>query len=171
MAPATYPQVPAVLCPLRSNALSSPMAQRAVTQPRLKRSGWLSCLFGLAPCGVYRAVAIADTAVGSYPTLSPLPCGRVHEIPAFAQTPTAAGRFAFCCTGRLSALTLKSRTLSGTLPCGVRTFLSRQTLAEARQGGSDHPAACTRSSVATPSSPGERPLLFPFHRRAPRVLG
>jgi hypothetical protein len=34
-------------------------------------------------------------------------------------------RFALCCTGRLRALKLASRTLSGTLPCGVRTFLPR----------------------------------------------
>ena len=32
-------------------------------------------------------------------------------------------RYIFCCTGRLCALKRKSRTLSGTLPCGVRTFL------------------------------------------------
>lgn len=30
-------------------------------------------LFGLAPGGVYRATPIAGCAVGSYPTLSPLP--------------------------------------------------------------------------------------------------
>ncbi len=30
-------------------------------------------LFGLAPGGVYRAVCVAAAAVGSYPTLSPLP--------------------------------------------------------------------------------------------------
>ena len=83
MAPATYPQVPAAVCLLRGKRLSSPMAQRAVTQPRLKRSGWLPCLFGLAPCGVYRAVRIAVNAVGSYPTLSPLPSGRVHEDRCF----------------------------------------------------------------------------------------
>ena len=33
----------------------------------------LSFLFGLAPGGVCRAVAVAGNAVGSYPTLSPLP--------------------------------------------------------------------------------------------------
>ena len=32
-------------------------------------------LFGLAPTGGYRAVAVASTAVGSYPTFSPLPPG------------------------------------------------------------------------------------------------
>ena len=61
------------------------MAQRTATQPRLKRSGWLSCLFGLAPCGVYRAVAIAGPAVGSYPTLSPLPDGRLQKLRSLAR--------------------------------------------------------------------------------------
>jgi len=32
-----------------------------------------SSLFGLAPGGVYRAASVAGRAVGSYPTLSPLP--------------------------------------------------------------------------------------------------
>ena len=40
----------------------------------------------------------------------------------------ALGRFVFCCTGRLCTLRYKSRTLSGTLPCGVRTFLPRRTV-------------------------------------------
>src|SRR6476660_1051736 len=31
------------------------------------------CLFGLAPAGVCRATTVAGRAVGSYPTLSPLP--------------------------------------------------------------------------------------------------
>ena len=35
----------------------------------------VSSLFGLAPCGVYLAAAVTRSAVGSYPTLSPLPCG------------------------------------------------------------------------------------------------
>src|SRR5438874_2015613 len=68
-------------------------------------------LFGLAPCGVYRALDIAAQAVRSYRTFSPLPFRR------------AGRRYVFCGTGRLPALTLESRTLSGTLLCGVRTFL------------------------------------------------
>src|SRR6185503_10735091 len=32
-------------------------------------------LFGLAPTGGCRAVAVTSDAVGSYPTVSPLPCG------------------------------------------------------------------------------------------------
>src|SRR5712664_2652150 len=40
---------------------------------------------------------------------------------------TNSGRYILCCTGRPAALTRPSRTLSGTLPCGVRTFLPRLT--------------------------------------------
>jgi hypothetical protein len=56
-------------------------------------------------------------------------------------------RSIFCCTGRLRALRRASRTLSGTLPCGVRTFLPLPTRrsGERRAGGSDRPAACTFS--------------------------
>ncbi len=50
-------------------------------------------------------------------------------------------RYVFCGTGRPRALTPASRTLSGTLPCGVRTFLSRQP--PLAQGS---PAATARSS-------------------------
>ena len=53
----------------------------------------------------------------------------------------AARRYVFCGTGRPRALTPASRTLSGTLPCGVRTFLSRQP--RLAQG---LPAATARSS-------------------------
>jgi len=41
----------------------------------------------------------------------------------FHPYPGRPGRYVFCGTGRLPALTLESRTLSGTLLCGVRTFL------------------------------------------------
>jgi hypothetical protein len=49
-------------------------------------------------------------------------------------------RYVLCCTGRTDGLNHPPRTLSGTLPCGVRTFLSRSTACATR--GSDHPAAC-----------------------------
>jgi hypothetical protein len=70
-------------------------------------------LFGLAPCGVYPAPDVTAGAVRSYRTFSPLPCASRRR------------RYLLCGTSRLEALTLRSRTLSGTLPCGVRTFLSR----------------------------------------------
>ena len=49
--------LPAARCP------KTPWSRRAVSRR----------LFGLAPTGVCRATSIAECAVGSYPTLSPLP--------------------------------------------------------------------------------------------------
>src|SRR5476651_1386949 len=43
----------------------------------------IACLFGLAPGGVYHAVRVATSAVGSYPAVSPLP------DPRFAPRPSA----------------------------------------------------------------------------------
>src|SRR5690606_22805729 len=40
---------------------------------RPRRFPFAPSLFGLAPGGVYRAASVAGRAVGSYPTLSPLP--------------------------------------------------------------------------------------------------
>jgi len=57
-------------------------------------------------------------------------------------------RYVFCGTGRPRAFTPASRTLSGTLPCGVRTFLPRQPLLSQR-----FPAATARSSC--------QPLVYP----------
>ena len=54
---------------------------------------------------------------------------------------TRIRRYLFCGTGRLRALKPTSRTLSGTLPCGVRTFLPRWTPLTRGQ-----PAATARSS-------------------------
>ena len=89
-------------------------------------------LFGLAPCGVYPAPDVTAGAVRSYRTFSPLPCALRRR------------RYLLCGTSRLEALTLRSRTLSGTLPCGVRTFLSRTT--SARQRPSSPPARLVYAS-------------------------
>jgi hypothetical protein len=48
----------------------------------------IAFLHGLAPNGVCRATLVAEGAVGSYPTISPLPRGNG----------LAARRYAFCCT-------------------------------------------------------------------------
>ena len=114
----------------RSSSTSN-ASGRCVTSPEEWR--WSPCLFGLAPCGVYRAVDIAAPAVGSYPTLSPLP--QTAYMARSRERANSLRRFAFCCTGRPRALKLASRTLSGTLPCGVRTFLPRATSARQRSPG------------------------------------
>jgi hypothetical protein len=79
-------------------------------------------LFGLAPGGVYRAVAVAGDAVRSYRTLSPLPAGR-----------SPGRRFAFC--GTVPGVAPAGRYPA---PCfrGARTFLPRRL----RGGDGDHPA-------------------------------
>ena len=71
----------------------------------------------------------------------PYPLRRARR--SLARAPSASGRYIFCCTGRLCALKHTSRTLSGTLPCGVRTFLPLPN--PCGPGGSDHPAACRLS--------------------------
>ena len=53
----------------------------------------------------------------------------------FHPYPAAAGRYVFCGTFRQPALTLASRTLSGTLLCGVRTFLPRHLPRRERPSG------------------------------------
>ena len=79
-------------------------------------------LFGLAPCGVCPARHIAAAAVRSYRTFSPLPepCG-------------PGGMFSVALSvesthpGKERKDGPPSRTLSGTLLCGVRTFLCLAT--------------------------------------------
>ncbi len=126
-----------------------------IVQSRLGASGrcaaepgsWLALpsLFGLAPCGVYPASVVTGGAVRSYRTISPLPedwpsrhCPSDQLCPCRG---TSIRRYVFCGTGRPWVLRPTSRKLSGTLPCGVRTFLPRlASLARTL------PAATARSS-------------------------
>ena len=84
------------------------LARRAGTHRNYSR---IRPLFGLAPCGVCHAPVITDGPVRSYRTFSPLPSSCEER------------RYRLCGTFRPAALTPPSRTLSGTLLCGVRTFL------------------------------------------------
>jgi hypothetical protein len=69
-------------------------------------------LFGLAPTGGYRAIAVTSDAVGSYPTVSPLPFLLVF------QPGLRAVYFLLPCPSPFSA-----QALPGSLPYGARTFL------------------------------------------------
>jgi hypothetical protein len=88
-------------------------------------------LFGLAPCGVCPACRIAATAVRSYRTFSPLPwrCrhGGMFSVALSVECSHPAQR-----TRKDGA---PSRTLSGTLLCGVRTFLPRHLTQRERPSG------------------------------------
>ena len=80
------PQSPTDSCSLpAARRVATPWSRRAVSRR----------LFGLAPAGVCRATDVATGAVGSYPTLSPLP----PFVPRHARR-----RFAFCCTVRHAKL-------------------------------------------------------------------
>ncbi len=118
------------LAPLQ--ALSA-WAHRADTLLPAGECGHDPCLFGLAPCGVYHALPLTRQPVRSYRTFSPLPPAACI---ACLRWRSDGWRYLLCCTGRLCALTHRSRTLSGTLPCGVRTFLPLPAADRGRQRSS-----------------------------------
>jgi hypothetical protein len=107
-----------------------------------RRRACTTSLFGLAPGGVYRAVSVAVDAVGSYPTLSPLPTSKGR-------------RFAFCGT-------VPRVTPGGRYPPpfhrGARTFLDTPKHAATVRpsgGGTDarfRPARQSGGSVGSPAA-------------------
>jgi hypothetical protein len=63
----------AILPASRTNLDLSALAHRADTLMPDGECGHNSCLFGLAPCGVYHAASLTRCPVRSYRTFSPLP--------------------------------------------------------------------------------------------------
>jgi len=57
----------------------SPATSRGLPAAQTTRAG-SRCLFGLAPTGGYRATPVARRAVGSYPTVSPLPLDKGRSV-------------------------------------------------------------------------------------------
>src|SRR6266849_9034270 len=83
----------------------SPATSSGLPAARMTRAG-SRCLLGLAPTGGYRAAPVARRAVGSYPTVSPLPFG-YRAVCFLWPCPSPCG----------------AQALPGSLPCGARTFL------------------------------------------------
>jgi|HigsolmetaAR202D_1030399.scaffolds.fasta_scaffold00459_5 hypothetical protein len=134
------------LGPMSPPASSNLPERRAGNRPR--RSPFAPFLFGLAPGGVYRAAPVARSAVGSYPTLSPLP------RPYFASSPETfppqraeirAGRSAFCGT-------FPGVSPAGRYPApyfrGARTFLTRCLSTPARAAA--RPAGNPYKGISAP---------------------
>ena len=71
-------------------------------------------LFGIAPGGACHAVPVARSAVGFYPTVSPLPVEVSSGEPLVRRAVCSLWRY---------PLGYPSRALPGTVLCGVRTFL------------------------------------------------
>ena len=86
------------------------------------------------------SLPIWSCSVWGLPCLRALQRERCALTAPFHPYPRACARWRYllCGTSRPGALTRRSRTLSGTLPCGVRTFLPRTT--SARQRPSSPPA-------------------------------
>src|SRR5207237_871078 len=57
----------------------SPATSRGLPAAQATRAG-SRCLLGLAPTGGYRATPVARRAVGSYPTVSPLPLDKGRSV-------------------------------------------------------------------------------------------
>ena len=119
--------------------LGDPLPSRSSSLPGSGTSHAVAPLFGLAPDGVYRATAVASRAVGSYPTLSPLPgirCRRRYpfccrQSPPRVTPPARPVRIDVLCGSPLRATlsvafglaTYGARRLAGILLFGARTFL------------------------------------------------
>ncbi len=130
-----------------------------------------SSLFGLAPCVVCPALRIAAQAVRSYRTFSPLPRLSLRR---------SDRRYVFCGTFRhpkrgLAQRTRSvrrktaardARTLSGTLLCGVRTFLFLTRFGRALPGVRDTtPGQCPgtrRGSEATARFDRQHLIIAPL---------
>jgi len=79
--PDSVPRLAALQSSFLSPVFTDAPLARGAAYPQLS-SGPLSCLFCLAPDGVFRAASIAFGAVGSYPTFSPLPAQNRSSEPA-----------------------------------------------------------------------------------------
>ncbi len=80
---------------------------------------------------------LTGLAVQAYALRASLPGAPGPSLSGTGEDP--ARRYVFCGTGRPRALKPVSRTLSGTLPCGVRTFLSRKSQGAPEPSSSDRP--------------------------------
>ena len=126
-APAAYPRLDhAHRSRFRSRCLQ-PLSRRAVSRR----------IFGLAPAGVCRAVNVAADAVGSYPTVSPLPrlsprrsvfCGTFRHPPL---TPRMPRRYLATCPVEpgLSSMRSVSRVSAFAVPVAtIRPTISRKSI-------------------------------------------
>ncbi len=136
--------------------------QPARTEGRPSRREPHACLFGVAPGGVLRAVPVTGNAVGSYPTVSPLPAA------AFA-APSAVCSLCHCPSpwARPEGRACCAWPLASTPPSGVRTFLPG-IAAPATVRPAPDPLGHGRRPVGGPSSRprGPGPTLDPEPRPA-----
>jgi len=119
--------------PVIAHRLQRPTRWPRTGRPSGRVAAPAATLFGLAPCGVLPATNVTVGAVRSYRTFSPLlPCIRCTwgELPRGSRCARLLPRSTECTAAVYFLCHFPSgcpaRTLSGALPCGVRTFLPRQ---------------------------------------------
>ena len=98
---------------------------------RLDRGRRSRRILGLAPAGVYRAAHVTTRAVGSYPTVSPLPPVTM-AVCSLWHFPSRA------------ALTVRAQVLPGSLSTGARTFLEQ--ISHGYRCATVRPFACSNIS-------------------------
>src|SRR5204863_4160916 len=149
----------------------SPATSRGLPAAQATRAG-SRCLFGLAPTGGYRATPVTRRAVGSYPTVSPLPldkgrsvfCGPFRRLTAprgyLAVCPMELGLSSARHSDRRTATITPYRHPGGKVPVleGSRQASARQPPHQpdqtvARQSRAGGPRAPPRTSCP-PAPPG-----------------
>ena len=155
-------------------------------------------LFGLAPDGVWRAVRVATSAVGSYPTVSRPPTPLAERTPFHhrlirrpsrykSETLRPCGRKA----GRRPSAVCSLchfpsprgvRQLTGILPCGARTFLCASELRSdcpasfksyyriGKPGSPDFSCGMTLIRCTAKSQPSQQHRSPPARRQPPTKL-
>src|SRR5213593_5136522 len=155
----------------------SPATSRGLPAAQATRAG-SRCLFGLAPTGGYRATPVARRAVGSYPTVSPLPldkgrsvfCGPFRRLAAprcyLAVCPQELGLSSARHSSRHAATIAPYRLPPGKLPApaGWGQVYTSSTAGASAAGGPDcrAVAACQRPLRRALQGP-------PSSRRFPRT--
>ncbi len=116
-------------------------------------------LFCLAPRGVFRAALVALGAVGSYPTISPLPVSR-NARPLAQSWFQLHRRYAFCCTFRPVASRLPSPIFMRRAALWCPDFPQPALAHRQRPSGERrHEPACRMQSRQADSRPGEENQL------------
>src|SRR6266566_2295182 len=123
----------------------SPATSSGLPTAQTTRAG-SRCLLGLAPTGGCRAAPVTKRAVGSYPTVSPLPL--IFRAVCFLwPSPSPCG----------------AQALPGSLPYGARTFLDAPGLPVRRDHRTSPPPRAKLTSAGT--------VRARLARQAPQRLG
>src|SRR2546422_731073 len=143
----------------------SPATSRGLPAAPATRAG-SRCLLGLAPTGGYRAASVAGRAVGSYPTVSPLPldkgrsvfCGPIRRLAAprryLAVCPTELGLSSMRQSSRRTATITPYRHPVPKLPAPEGWG---QASAHEPAEQASHAVARQSRGVGTPRPPPPRP--------------